>query len=113
LAQGAATEAGKNAWTGFKRLTHLVRTKLSDHPEATAALAVLDEPAQGPVQQRVLVDALVSAAGSDGAFWEELERLVTEAKADPVAGGIVTQVFGNARVGKVTNIGVVGGNVTF
>ena len=70
------------------------------------------EPADERHVQTVasIIEALVR---SDPAFGQELEALVDEARQDPELGRFVTEISGNASVGKVTNIGEVHGDVSF
>jgi hypothetical protein len=113
LAKGAATEAGKSAWSGIKRLSTLVRDKLSQQPEGASPLESLEGAPDDLGIRQVLTAAVAGAAESDRDFRKALEDLVAEAERDTTVGRIVTQVFGSGRVGKVTNIEQVQGDVTF
>ncbi len=111
-AQTFGGELGQAAASGLKKLVGLVRRKLSGNDSAQAALAAA-ESAQGPASADALAGPLDAAVKSDGEFRSQLEELVNALQSDPDIGRFVTTVSGNARVGKITNIGSVTGNVTF
>jgi hypothetical protein len=60
-----------------------------------------------------VAESLRQSITTDEDFRRELEGLVAELKTDPVAGRFVTTVSGDARVGKIANIGNVTGDVSF
>lgn len=90
-----------------------MRRKLSGNDPAQAALAAAAESAQGPASTDVLAESLDAAVKSDSEFRSQLEELVNALRSDPDVGRFVTTVSGNARIGKITNIGTVTGDVTF
>lgn len=107
------TESAKHAWSLVRRLADTVKRKLSGDDDAEQAVEKLEtEPADERHVQTVasIIEALVR---SDPAFGQELEALVDEARQDPELGRFVTEISGNASVGKVTNIGEVHGDVSF
>jgi hypothetical protein len=112
-AQAFGGEIGQSAASGLKKLIGLVRRKLSGNDPAQAALAAAAESAQGPASTDVLAESLDAAVKSDSEFRSQLEELVNALRSDPDVGRFVTTVSGNARVGKITNIGTVTGDVTF
>ena len=50
---------------------------------------------------------------ADPLFKSALQAALEDAEKSPETGQFVTQVMGNARVGKITNIGIMHGNATF
>jgi ApbE superfamily uncharacterized protein (UPF0280 family) len=108
-----AADAGKHAWSGFTKLMNLVRQKFSGDPTATTALAAAQAaPAD---QQRVdeLTASIDKYVRDDPQFKSALAELVKEAESDPTIGEFVTEVSGNAQVGKIVNINEVKGDVSF
>ena len=113
LGEGFAGEAGKSAWDAAKRLFGLVQSKFEDDPEATAALEGLQAEPPDQSHIRAVAEALQNHAERDRAFRAELETLVVEAEQARSTAKALTQISGNARVGKVATIGDVRGDVSF
>ena len=113
LGEGFAGEAGKSAWGAAKRLFGLVQSKFEDDPEATAALEDLQAEPPDESRIRAVAEALRDQAERDERFRAELEALVAAAEQDQSRPEALTQIFGNARVGKVVTIGDVHGDVSF
>ena len=112
-AQAFGGGLGQAAASGLKDLVGLVRRKLAGNNPAEAALAAAVESAQGQESADVLAGSVDAAVKSDSDFRSQLEELVNALRSDPDIGRFVTTVSGDARVGKITNIGTVTGNVTF
>lgn len=98
-------QAGRGAWGVLGRAVEAVRARLSDDEAGGRALAALEQAPDDEACVAALSGALERRAGADAVFRGELAALVNEARRDPVAGRIVTEVYGNAQVGKVVNIG--------
>ncbi len=111
-AQAFGGQLGQAAAAGVKNLVSLVRRKLAGNEAAQAALATA-QGAPGTTGPGDLAGPLDAAVRGDAEFRARLEDLVAALQADPDIGQFVTTVSGNARVGKITNIGSVTGNVTF
>jgi hypothetical protein len=111
--QAFATEAGKAGWAGLRHVIDLVRGKLSNDGRGQEALAEV-ETSPGDVDRvRQLADVLEMHLVNSPDFGRELAALISTAEADPVVGPMVTQVSGNARVGKLVVINTVNGDVSF
>ncbi len=112
-AEGLGGEAGKGAWGGMKRLYGLVRQRFASHRETQASLERLETDPDHEEHQRAVAQAIAAQAQADRTFGQELEELVTDAQRHPDVGPIVTQVFGQAHVGKMATFGNVEGDVIF
>ena len=113
LGEGFAREAGKSAWGAAKGLFVLVRSKFASDSEATAALEDLQAGPPDQARIRAVAEALQAHAERDEAFRGGLETLVVEAEQAQSTAKALTQISGNARVGKVATIGDVRGDVSF
>ena len=113
FAEGAIKEAGGAALGGLKRVFDAVHARLSGHAEGTTAIARLQEKPSSEARAMELAETLDEEVKGDPSFKTELQAAVEEAGRSPITESFVTQVMDNARVGKITNIGVVHGNVTF
>src|SRR2546421_13083578 len=113
VGEGFAGEAGKSAWGATKRLSGLVRRAFAGNLEAAAALDDLEAGPPDDARIRAVAEALRERAENDEAFRAELEALVAAAEQDRSAAKALTQVFGNARVGKVATFGDAHGDVSF
>ncbi|MCK9922391.1 hypothetical protein MXD61_10965 [Frankia sp. AgPm24] len=105
--------AGRGAWDFVRRLADLVRDRLGSDPGAAAALEELRAGPSDPARIRALAGFVQHYADDDPDFSDQLERLVREGSRDPVAGRFVTEVTGNASIGKLVNIAEVQGDVNF
>jgi hypothetical protein len=112
FAEGAVKEVGKAAVGGLKKVYDVVQARLSDHSGATA-IARLEEKPTSEGRALELAETLDDQVKTDPRFKSALQAAIEEAGKSPERGSFVTQVMDNARVGKITNINVVHGNVTF
>ena len=113
VGEGFAGEAGKSAWDAAKRLSALVRSKFAGDLEATAAFEDLQAGPPDQARSRAVAGALRDHAERDEVFRAELEALVIAAEQDRSTATALTQIFGNARVGKVATISDLHGDVSF
>jgi hypothetical protein len=113
VGEGFAGEAGKSAWGGMKRLSELVRSKFAGDSAATAALDRLEAGPPDEPRIRAAAEALCDHAEGDEAFRAELEGLLAAVEQDRSTAQALTQIAGNARVGKVATFGDVHGDVSF
>jgi hypothetical protein len=111
--QGFGGQAGQGVWDGMGRLVGVIRDRLDgqarDHE-------VLDQVTTAPDDERkveALAAVLRSHAAESPDFHRVLAGLVAEAQREPSLGRFVTEVSGDARVGKLTNIDTVHGDVSF
>jgi hypothetical protein len=112
LGEGFAGEAGKSAWGGMKHLCDLVQHKFAGDPEAAAALDSLEAGPADEAHIRAVADALRKSADRDDGFRGELEVLLAAAAQDQSTVKVITQIFGDARVGKMATFGDVHGDVS-
>ncbi|OHV34664.1 hypothetical protein CC117_20880 [Parafrankia colletiae] len=105
--------AGEGAWGFVRRLADLVRTRFSSDPDAGAALDELSASPSDAARIEAVAAFVQGYADVDPGFAAELERLIRHGASDPVAGRFVTEITGNASVGKLVNIGEVTGDVSF
>jgi hypothetical protein len=108
--EGFGGEAGKDLWRGFGRLVELVRSKFAHDPAARAALERAQSEPDNQTRLAELTEALHSHSAQDPTFGAQLADLVDQARQDPTVGRFVTQVYGNAKVGKLVNIDTVQGD---
>jgi hypothetical protein len=108
-----AGEAGKGAWSGIGRLVGLIRSHFADDNAAEAALAQVEATPASPEGAENLAQALDRHAAEDPAFREALRAYIREAQQDPATASFVTEISGNAQVGKLVNIDRVDGDVSF
>jgi hypothetical protein len=113
FAEGAAKELGSAAVGALKKVYDVVHARLTGQPEEAAAIARLREKPSSEGRALELAETLDSLVKADPKFKAALQVAIEEAERSPERGSFVTQVMDNARVGKITNVGVVHGNLTF
>jgi hypothetical protein len=109
--EAAGGKAGQGAWAALGRIAETIRSKFRGDPEATEALERLEAKPESEARTAELAEVLQPRLEADPQLAAELTRLVEEAKAEPQTAAFLTTVQDNARVGKLTNIGQVTGNV--
>jgi hypothetical protein len=109
--EAAGGKAGEGAWAALGRIREAIRSKFKDDPEATETLERLEAKPDSPARTAELAEVLQPRLEADPQLVAELTRLVEEAKAEPQTASFVTTVQDNARVGKLTNIGQVTGDL--
>jgi hypothetical protein len=98
-------KAGEHTWAGMGRLIALVRRKVTGHQPAEIALTEVERHPDDQDRIRALAELLAALAARDAVFHRELAALVTDAREDPVVGPLATQVYGQAQVGQILNVG--------
>jgi hypothetical protein len=109
--EGFAGQVGETTWAGMSRLMDLVRHKVTGHRQAEVALRQVQQHPEDSKRVWELGELLATFAAQDDAFHRELAALVADARSDPTIGPLAAQVYGQARVGQLTNIGQIIGNV--
>jgi hypothetical protein len=109
--EAAGGKAGEGAWATLGRIREAIWSKFRGDPEATEALQRLETKPDSPARTAELAEVLQPRLETDPQLVAELTRLVEQAKAQPQTAAFVTTVQDNARVGKLTNIGQVTGDV--
>jgi hypothetical protein len=109
--EAAGGKAGEGAWAAHGRIREAILARFRGDQEASEALERLEAKPASPARTAELAEVLQPRLEADPQLVAELTRLVEEAKAQPQAAAFVTTVQDNARVGKVTNIGQVSGDV--
>lgn len=110
----AGGRAGESAWAALGRIADAVRRRFGSDPEVTEALDRLEAKPASEARTAEVAEVLGDRLRADPAFADELAGLIDQAKAaGPRASSFVTTVQDNAQVGKVTNIGVVDGDIHF
>ena len=105
-----AEKIGEASYDKIRALYESVRSKFSLDQDQYA-LQTLDRLEQRPDdegRQAVLGNLIGEKAETDPNFAYELERIVGEARQDYNLSQFITNVSGNAYVGKIFNIGQVG-----
>jgi hypothetical protein len=109
--EAASGEAGQTAWQALGRIAQTIRGWFTGDQEATETLDRLEAKPESQARAAELAEVLTPRLEADPRLVAELTRLVEQAKADPQTASFVTTVQDNARVGRITNIGQITGNV--
>jgi hypothetical protein len=109
--EGFGKAAGEQAFSGLRKVYDFVHGKLSGDEGSTEVLDRLQQRPSSQARALELAEMLDERVKTDPNFAEELRQAIAEAEKSPASSGFVTQVMDNAKVGKITNIGVVQGNV--
>jgi hypothetical protein len=109
--EAASGEVGKTAWQALGRIAQAIRGWFAGDREATETLDRLEAKPQSQARTAELAEVLTPWLEAEPRLVAELTRLVEEAKADPQTASFVTTVQDDARVGRITNIGQITGNV--
>jgi hypothetical protein len=109
--EAASGEAGKTGWQALGRIAQTIRGWFAGDYEATETLDRLEAKPESQARAAELAEVLTPRLETDPRLVAELTRLVDEAKADPQTASFVTTIQDNARVGRITNIGQVTGDV--
>lgn len=93
-----------------RRLASWLRASFADSDDEAAnhALGLVERVPGSPSSVDALAVVLDNRAAGDAEFRGRLAALVDEARSDPVAGRFVTEVYGDAQVGKIVNINQAG-----
>jgi hypothetical protein len=113
FAEGAVKGLGGAAIGGLKKVYDAVTARLSSHPEGATAVERLEQRPASEGRALELAETIDEHVVADAKFKATLQAAIEEAGSSPQMGSFITQVMDNAKVGKITNIGVVHGNVTF
>jgi hypothetical protein len=98
-------KAGETTWAGMTRLIALVRHKVTGYRQAESALTEVERHPDDQAGIRELGELLAALAAQDAAFHQELASLVADARRDSTIGPLATQVYGQAQVGQLLNVG--------
>jgi hypothetical protein len=109
--EAAGGKAGEGAWVALGRIKEAIWSKFRGDQEVTETLERLEAKPESQARTAELAEVLQPRLEADPQLVAELTRLVEEAKAEPQTAAFVTTVQDNARVGKLTNIGQVTGDV--
>ncbi|HEX8862963.1 MAG TPA: hypothetical protein VGC06_28490 [Actinomycetes bacterium] len=109
--EAAGGEAGKTAWQALGRIAQTIRGWFAGDQEATETLDRLEAKPTSQARTAELGEVLQPRLEADPRLVAELTRLVEQARADPQTASFVTTVQDNARVGRITNIGQITGDV--
>lgn len=108
-----AEKIGEASYNKVRALYESIRNKFdSDQDQyALQSLQRLEEQPADESRQAVVASVINEKAQTDLKFADELERRIREAKGDTSLSQFITNVSGNAQVGKILNIGQAG-NIT-
>jgi hypothetical protein len=109
--EAAADQADTIGWQALGRIAQTIRGWFAGDHEATETLDRLEAKPESPARATELAEVLQPRLEADPGLVAELTRLVDQAKADPQTAAFVTTVQDNARVGRLTNIGQVTGDI--
>lgn len=105
-----AEKIGEAGFEKAKSLYSAIRDKFaSDEDEyALQTLRKLEEQPENEGRKAALIGVLAGKADDDAGFAQQLERIVQEIKQDSNTAQFMTNVYGDARVSNIYNIGQVG-----
>lgn len=108
-----ADKIGEASFEKVRAIHKSIRSKFSSDQDqyALQSLQRLEEQPADESRQAVVASVIKEKAETDRAFADELERGVREAKGDTNLSQFITNISGNAQVGKIFNIGQAG-NIT-
>jgi|SRR5215469_14730695 len=111
--EDAAGKIGDSLWQAMTRIYDAVRAHFHhDQPMLQALDRIRGHPHDQEAAKH-LAGELRDRFLRDPSFADELARLIEELNSAPETARFLTVVEGNARVGKVTNIGFVKGDISF
>ena len=102
-----AQKAGDAVWKMAESLYQAVHRKFSADKDTYAqkTLQRLEEQPTNEARQAALADVLNEKVNSDPSFAQELKQLVQNTTQTQGINQFLTQVYDNARVNKIVNIG--------
>ncbi len=105
-----AEQVGEASYKKVKALYEAIRNKFAsdDDEYALQTLKRFEEQPANDNRKAALVSVVTDKATTDPVFANQLDRFVQEAKQDGNITQFATRVYGNARVGKIYNIGQAG-----
>jgi predicted membrane chloride channel (bestrophin family) len=110
VGEEVAQKAGDAAWQMAASLYQAIRRKFTKDQDAYAqqTLQRLEEQPTNEARQAALADVLNEKVQADPSFAQELKRLVQETTQTQGINQFLTQVYGQAQVEKLVNIGQTG-----
>ena len=109
--EAAGGKAGESSWAVLGHIADAVRAKFRGDQEVTETLDRLEAKPESQARTTDFAEVLIPRLEADPRLVAELTRLVDQAKANPQTASFVTSVEDNARVGRITNIGQITGDV--
>jgi hypothetical protein len=109
--EAAGGKAGEAGWAALGRIREAIWSKFRGDSEVTETLDRLEAKPDSQARTAEVAEVLQPRLEADPQLVAELTRLVEAAKAEPQTAAFVTTVQDNARVGKLTNIGQITGDV--
>jgi hypothetical protein len=108
--EAVAKKIGEAVWDKVANLHQAIRRKFSKDKDeyAQKTLQRLEEQPTNEGRQAALADVLEEKAQTDPAFAQELAQLVRTTAEDKHVSQFLTQVYDQAQVDKIINIGQVG-----
>ena len=114
-AEGVGTALGDAVRSGIAQIYEAVRAKFAGDVELDSSIERLEAKPESPARAAELAENLEARLARDPDFAADLEKLINGIPDDDKDGGasFIATVKDNARVGKITNIGEVRGDVHF
>lgn len=105
-----AQKAGDATWKMIGSLYQVIKHKFTRDQDTFAqqSLQRLEEQPNNEARQAALADILNEKAQSDPGFAQELKQLVQNTTQTQGINQFLTQVYDNAKVDKIVNIGQLG-----
>lgn len=110
VGEEVAKQAGDAVWNMAESLYHMIRRKFTTDQDTYAqqTLQRLQEQPTNEARQAALADVLNEKIQADPSFAQELRQLVQNTTQAQGINQFLTQVYGNAQVNKIVNIGQTG-----
>jgi hypothetical protein len=107
MADSVAEKAGEDTWEKMKALYGRIRDKFSSDQDeyAEKTLQRLEEQPANERRQSALAEVLKDKIEADQYFAEQVSLLARNATQDKKVVQFLTQVYGEATVGKIISIG--------
>lgn len=112
LAEEIGTQGGRAIWAHLGHLVDLVRAKVAVDKHGRDAIEQVEAAPNDTDAVFALANELKAHGVTDPSFGDELAHAISEVRRDPVVGRFVTEISGQARVGKVVSFGVIHGDVS-
>lgn len=95
--EGAASEAGKNAWLKIQSVAHAIRERLGRSDAQRAALAELEASPADENRRSAVAAHLRHELENDPDFAATIDSLVTAAQCDPATQTLIAHASDNAK----------------
>lgn len=111
MAGNLADSASEAITSAVGKIYSAIRARFSSDDQVNEVIDRLEARPESRARAAEVAEILEPRLAADPEFAASLERLVNEAQRNEGSTNIVTTIRDNARVGSVTNIGTVSGQI--